>query len=167
MLNQYHPRAPLKRIFVQNGPKPYCHFVILSRLPSFPWLGWRRKGEWYSSWPQRPWRGQQLPAQGNALGKEHVRRTRWKCKSTTRCRCCSQSFCPYRALVYCPRPARALPWAMSGLALQAALIQRGNCDIIAKNKESAWAKLQVNEWRAEFHSNYPECEQFRRSQSCE
>ena len=32
MLNQYHPRAPLKRIFVQNDPKPYCHFVILSRL---------------------------------------------------------------------------------------------------------------------------------------
>ena len=32
MLNQYHPRAPLKSIFVQNSPKPYCHFVILSRL---------------------------------------------------------------------------------------------------------------------------------------
>ena len=41
MLNQYHPRAPLKHIFVQNSPKPYCHFVILSRLVAFPpdWVG--------------------------------------------------------------------------------------------------------------------------------
>ena len=39
MLNQYHPRAPLKSIFVQNDPKPYCHFVILSRLVVFPLIG--------------------------------------------------------------------------------------------------------------------------------
>ena len=41
MLNQYHPRAPLKSIFVQNDPKPYCHFVILSRLLVFSWFGWQ------------------------------------------------------------------------------------------------------------------------------
>ena len=39
MLNQYHQRAPLKSIFVQNDPKPYCHFVILSRLVVFPLIG--------------------------------------------------------------------------------------------------------------------------------
>ena len=43
MLNQYHPRAPLKSIFVQNDPKPYCHFVILSRLFVFPLIGLAEK----------------------------------------------------------------------------------------------------------------------------
>ena len=38
MLNQYHPRAPLKSIFVQNRPKPYCHFVIIGCF-SPDWVG--------------------------------------------------------------------------------------------------------------------------------
>ncbi len=42
MLNPYHPRAPLKSIFVQNDPKPYCHFVILSRLVVFPLIRCRQ-----------------------------------------------------------------------------------------------------------------------------
>ena len=46
MLNQYHPRAPLKSIFVQNDPKPYCHFVILSRLLFPDLVGLAKAMQW-------------------------------------------------------------------------------------------------------------------------
>ena len=101
--------------------------------------------------------GQQQPAQGSALGKGHVRRTRWKCnwtarrtqsrvrssyaepqpsialsKSTTRCRCCSQCFCPCRALVCCITLTQgdALGYERVGLSGRS-LSERVNCDIIA------------------------------------
>ena len=76
--------------------------------------------------------GQQQPAQGSALGKGHVRRTRWKCKSTTRCRCCSQCFCPCRALACCIPLTQgdALGYERVGLSGRS-LSERVNCDIIA------------------------------------
>ena len=75
MLNQHHPRAPLKSIFVQNSPKPYCHFVILSRLVAFPpdWVGGgKNKGNNIAvdSFGQRAaCKANPLIAQGIALGE--------------------------------------------------------------------------------------------------
>ena len=52
MLNQYHPRASLKSIFVQNSPKPYCHFVILSRLLFPDLVGLAKAMQWRGQRPQ-------------------------------------------------------------------------------------------------------------------
>ena len=93
--------------------------------------------------------GQQQPAQGSALGKGHVRRTRWKCKSTTRCRCCSQCFCPCRALV-CWIPLTqgdALGYERVGLSGRS-LSERVNCDIISNPLTQSRFCLQRNRSRS-------------------
>ena len=118
--------------------------------------------------------GQQQPAQGSALGKGHVRRTRWKCnwtarrtqsrvrssyaepqpsialsKSTTRCRCCSQCFCPCRALVCCITLTQgdALGYERVGLSGRS-LSERVNCDIIATPLTQSRFCLQRNRLRS-------------------
>ena len=90
--------------------------------------------------------GQQQPAQGSALGKGHVRRTRWKCKSTTRCRCCFQCFCPCRALPCCILLTQgdALGYERVGLSGRS-LSERVNCYIIAL----IFVNVTITFWRCQ------------------
>ena len=73
MLNQYHPRAPLKSIFVQNDPKPYCHFVILSRLlvcprPPKAALGYKQVDLAGRLYPKTPLKGAAATSPRQRLG---------------------------------------------------------------------------------------------------
>ena len=83
--------------------------------------------------PNAPEGGQQLPAQGNALGERvGSKPAPYRGKSIKRGRAFALSARPSHE----PCPPRALPWAMSGLALQAALYPKGATAILLpKNKE--------------------------------